>query len=287
MIEKRPFGRTGHMSTVTLFGAAALSRATQAEADRVLDILLAYGVNHIDVAARYGDAELRIAPWMAFFLATKTGKRLYQDARDEIHRSLERLQVDAVDLLQLHALFHPDDWDLAMGPGGALEAAIEAREQGLVRFIGVTGHGWTIAAMHKRSLERFDFDSVLLPYNYVMHQNERYREDFDAVVQLCKARQVAVQTIKAIARGPWGTTDKARNTWYQPLEEQADMDRAVHWVIGRPDIFLNTAGDIQLLPKILEAASRYETRPGDDTMTAMLEKQCVTTLFGLGPSGIR
>ena len=221
MIEKRPFGRTGHLSTVTLFGAAALSRATQAEADRVLDILLEYGVNHIDVAARYGDAELRIGPWMArhrqeFFLATKTGKRLYQDARDEIHRSLERLRVDVVDLIQLHALFHPDDWDLAMGPGGALEAAIEAREQGLVRFIGVTGHGWTIAAMHKRSLERFDFDSILLPYNYIMHQNEHYREDFDAVVRLCQERQVAVQTIKAIARGPWATTEKARNTWYQP-----------------------------------------------------------------------
>ena len=157
----------------------------------MLDLLLEYGVNHIDVAARYGDAELRIGPWMArhrqdFFLATKTGKRLYQDARDEIHRSLERLRVDSVDLLQLHALFHPDDWDLAMGPGGALEAAVEARAQGLVRFIGVTGHGWTIAAMHKRSLERFDFDSILLPYNYIMHQNEHYREDFDAVVRLCQ-----------------------------------------------------------------------------------------------------
>lgn len=292
MIEKRPFGRTGQMSTVTLFGAAALSRATQAEADRVLDILLEYGVNHIDVAARYGDAELRIAPWMArhrheFFLATKTGKRLYQDARDEIHRSLDRLRVDAVDLIQLHALLHPDDWDLAMGPGGALEAAIEAREQGLVRFIGVTGHGWTIAAMHKRSLERFDFDSILLPYNYVMYGNERYREDFDAVLHLCEERQVAVQTIKAIARGPWATTDKMRNTWYQPLEEQADIDRAVHWVIGRPGIFLNTAGDVHLLPKILDAASRYETRPDDDAMTAMLEKQYMTTLFGLGPQGIR
>jgi aryl-alcohol dehydrogenase-like predicted oxidoreductase len=292
MIEKRPFGRTGQMSTVTLFGAAALSRATQAEADRVLDILLEYGVNHIDVAARYGDAELRIAPWMArhrhdFFLATKTGKRLYQDARDEIHRSLDRLRVDAVDLIQLHALLHPDDWDLAMGPGGAREAAIEAREQGLVRFIGVTGHGWTIAAMHKRSLERFDFDSILLPYNYVMYGNERYREDFDAVLHLCEQRQVAVQTIKAIARGPWATTDKMRNTWYQPLEEQADIDRAVHWVIGRPGIFLNTAGDVHLLPKILDAASRYEKRPDDDAMTAMLEKQYMTTLFGLGPQGIR
>jgi aryl-alcohol dehydrogenase-like predicted oxidoreductase len=292
MVEKRPFGRTGHLSTVTLFGAAALSRATQAEADRVLDILLEYGVNHIDTAARYGDAELRIAPWMArhrqdFFLATKTGKRLYQDAREEIHRSLDRLRVDAIDLIQLHALFHPDDWDLALGPGGALEAAIEAREQGLVRFIGVTGHGWTIAAMHKRSLERFDFDSVLLPYNYVMHQNERYREDFEAVVRLCQERQVAVQTIKAIARGPWAMTDRAHNTWYQPLEEQADIDRAVHWVVGRPGIFLNTAADIHLLPKILDAASRYDARPDDDAMMAMLEKQRLTTLFGLGPTAIR
>jgi aryl-alcohol dehydrogenase-like predicted oxidoreductase len=292
MIEKRPFGHTGHLSTVTLFGAAALSHATQAEADRVLDILLQYGVNHIDVAARYGDAELRIAPWMArhrqhFFLATKTGKRLYQDARDEIHRSLDRLQVDCIDLIQLHALFHPDDWDLTMAPGGALEAAIEAREQGLVRFIGVTGHGWTIAAMHKRSLERFDFDSILLPYNYVMYQNERYREDFDAVLRLCQQRQVAVQTIKAIARGPWATTDKIRNTWYQPLEEQADIDRAVHWVIGRPGIFLNTAADMHLLPRILDAASRYVQRPDDEAMTAMLEKQYMTTLFGLGPQAIR
>ena len=292
MITKRPFGRTGHLSTVTLFGAAALSRATQAEADRVLDVLLTYGVNHIDTAASYGDAELRIGPWMArhrqdFFLATKTGRRLYQDARDEIHRSLERLRVDAVDLIQLHALFHPDDWDLAMGPGGALEAAIEARQQGLVRFIGVTGHGWTIAAMHKRSLERFDFDSVLMPYNYVMHQNAHYREDFDAVVRQCEERQVAVQTIKAVARGPWATTDKSRNTWYEPLEEQADIDRAVHWVIGRPAIFLNTPGDLNLLPKVLEAASRYETRPGDDEMQAMLEKQRLTPLFGIGPSSIR
>ena len=293
MIAKRPFGRTGHLSTVTLFGAAALSRASQAEADRALDLLLEYGVNHIDTAARYGDSELRIGPWMArhrkdFFLATKTGKRLYQDAREEIHRSLERLRVDSVDLIQLHALFHPDDWDLAMGPGGALEAAIEAREQGLVRGIGVTGHGWTIAAMHKRSLERFDFDSVLMPYNYVMHQNDRYREDFDAVAQLCEERRVAVQTIKAIARGPWATVEKARNTWYQPLEEQADIDRAVHWVIGRPQIFLNTPGDLQLLPRVLDAASRYEeTRPDDDAMLSMLEKQRLTTLFGLGPASIR
>jgi hypothetical protein len=141
--------------------------------------------------------------------------------------------------------------------------------------------------MHKRSLERFAFDSVLLPYNYVMDQNERYCADFEAVLRLCEERQVAVQTIKAIARGPWALTDKLRNTWYQPLEEQADIDRAVHWVIGRPGIFLNTAGDIHLLPKVLEAASRYERRPDAEAMTAMLEKQSMTTLFGLGPQAIR
>ncbi len=168
-----------------------------------------------------------------------------------------------------------------MGPGGALEALIEAREQGLVRFIGVTGHGWTIASMHKRSLERFDFDSVLLPYNYVMAQNESYHNDFEAVVQACEARNVAVQTIKSLARGPWATTAKQRNTWYQPLEDQVDIDRAVHWVIGRPNIFLNTAGDIHLLPKILDAAHRFESRPSDDDMTTMLEAQCMTSLFGI------
>ena len=175
MIEKRPFGRTGHPSTVTLFGAAALARASQDDADRALEVLLRYGVNHIDTAARYGDSELRIGPWMArhrndFFLATKTGSRSAPEAREDIHRSLERLRVDHVDLIQLHSLGHPDDWDQAMGPGGALEAAIEARQQGLVRFIGVTGHGWTIPAMHRRSLARFDFDSVLLPYNFFMAQ---------------------------------------------------------------------------------------------------------------------
>lgn len=286
MIEKRPFGRTGHMSTVTLFGAAALSRATQAEADRTLDVLLEHGVNHIDVAARYGDAELRIGPWMRehrkkFFLATKTGMRTYPEARDEIRRSLERLQVDQVDLIQLHSLAHPDDWDVAMGDGGALEAAVEARDEGLVRYIGVTGHGWTIASMHKRSLARFDFDSVLMPYNYVMHQDERYRKNFDEVVRTCEARKVAVQTIKAVARGPWATTDKSRNTWYEPLEDQQDIDRAVHWVLGRPGIFLNTVGDTTLLPKVLDAASRFESRPSDDEMIEMLEGCSITTLFGL------
>ena len=287
MIEKRPFGRSGHESTVTLFGAAALKNVSQAEADQALEVLLEYGVNHIDTAPRYGDAELRIGPWMAehredFFLATKTGERTYAGARDEIRRSLERLQVDQIDLIQMHGLGHPGEWDVAMGPGGALEALVEARDAGLVRFIGVTGHGWNIASTHLRSLDRFDFDSVLLPLNYRMYENARYAADFEAVVRRCEERKVAVQTIKALARGPWATMSPTHNTWYQPLAEQADIDRAVHWILGRPGVFLNTAGDLNLLPKILDAASRFEERPSDEAMESMLEEQQATALFGIG-----
>jgi len=287
MIAKRPFGRTGHLSTVTIFGAAALMRGGKKEADRALEILLKYGVNHIDTAPRYGEAEVLIGPWMAehrqdFFLATKTSKRTYAETREEIQRSLERLKVDRVDLLQFHALAHPDEWDTVMGPGGALEAAVEAREKGWTRFIGVTGHGWMIAAMHKRSLRRFDFDSVLMPYNYVMHLNERYRGEFEEVVRLCQERRAAVQTIKSIARGPWGTTPPNRNIWYQPLEEQKDIDQAVHWVLGRGDVFLNTVGDVDLLPKVLDAANRFEKRPGQEEMEGLVQRNKMSPLFGIG-----
>ena len=275
------------MSTVTIFGGAALMRATRKDADRALEILLKYGVNHIDTAPRYGDAEVLIGPWMArsrkdFFLATKTGMRTYTEAREDIHRSLDRLNTDRLDLIQLHGLQHPDEWDTAMGPGGALEAAIEARGKGLVRFIGITGHGWMIAAMHKRALKRFDFDSVLLPYNYGMHSNERYRKEFEEVVRTCRERNVAVQTIKSIARGPWGITPQNRNTWYQPLEEQADIDKAVHWVLGQPGIFLNTVGDVTLLPKVLDAAARFQRRPAAEEMDEMAKKNAVSSPFGLG-----
>ncbi|HXU90111.1 MAG TPA: aldo/keto reductase [Methylomirabilota bacterium] len=286
MIERRPFGRTGHPSSVTLFGGAALARASQAEADRALDLLLRHGVNHLDTAARYGDSELRIGAWMPrhradFFLATKTGSRTAREAREDIHRSLERLRVDQLDLIQLHSLAHPDDWDQALGPGGALEAAIQAREERLVRFIGVTGHGWTIAAMHRRSLARFDFDSVLLPYNFFMAQDARYRTAFDELLALCRARDVAVQIIKTIARGPWATTERTHATWYQPLEAQADIDHAIHWALGVPGVHLNTVGDLTLLPKVLDAAARFERRPPDDAMAAVAQSQRLTSLFGL------
>ncbi len=284
MIAKQPFGPTGHMSTRTLFGAAALSQVSQAEADRTLEVLLEYGVNHIDTAASYGDAELRIGPWMEryrqhFFLATKTEQRTYQGARDELRRSLERLRVDHVDLWQMHVLVDPDDWGTAMGPGGALEAFIEARERGLARFLGVTGHGLTVAAMHKRSLERFDFDSVLLPYNYPLIQSHQYAADLEDLVAMCKERNVAVQIIKSICRRPWGDRPQTRATWYEPLEDQADLDRAVHWVLGRPEFFLNTVADIHVLPRVLDAASRFMERPSDEAMAAMVAEREMAPLF--------
>lgn len=266
MIPQHPFGRTGHNSTRTLFGAAALGRVTQAEADQTLDLLLEYGVNHIDVAASYGDAELRVGPWMRtyrdqFFLATKTEKRTYREAKEELHRSLERLQVSQIDLWQMHILVNPDEWQVAMGPGGALEAFIEAREQGLVRFLGVTGHGVTIADMHRQSLERFDFDTVLLPYNYAMMQNRAYAAAFASLLTLCQARNVAVQTIKSLTRGPWGDKPRTHSTWYEPFTDQNEIDTAIHWVLNRPGIFLDTVGDIHLLPLVLDAASRFVARP--------------------------
>lgn len=284
MIPKQPFGRTGHDSSRAVFGAASLGKVTQADADKTLDLLLEYGINHIDTAASYGDSELRIAPWLkrypkTFFLATKTGERTYTKARDEIHRSLERLGVDHVDSLQLHNLVDPEEWKTAMGDDGVLKAAVEAREQGLVRFIGVTGHGLTIAAMHLKSLGVFDFDSVLLPYSYILMQNKQYAADFEKLVELCEERNVAVQVIKTITRRPWGELPQTKNTWYEPLEQQPDIDKMVHWAMAREKFFLCTVGDVTVLPKMLEAASRYESKPSDKEMEAVLKQQTMEPLF--------
>jgi aryl-alcohol dehydrogenase-like predicted oxidoreductase len=284
MIEKRAFGRTGHLSSRTLLGAAAFGQITQAETDAAMDMALSYGVNHVDAAASYGEAEVRLGDWMRrfgrpFFLATKTGKRTATEAREEIQRSLERLHVDQVDLLQLHNLADPKEWEIALGPGGALEAAIEAREKGLVRFIGITGHGWQIAAMHREALERFDFDSVLLPYSYVMAQDAQYRADFEALIKVCQLRNVAVQTIKSIVQTPWGDMQHTRATWYRPLEEQGDIDSAVHWVLGHPDLFVNTVGDIHVLPRVLDAANRYQVPPSDQEMQALSSRMGLQPLF--------
>jgi len=283
-IPRLGFGRTGHESTRIIFGAAALSRVSQDVADRALDVLLEHNINHIDVAASYGDAELRVAPWLKrypdqFFVATKTGKRRADEAREELQRSLDRLQVDHVDLWQLHNLSDPIEWDTALSPGGALEAAIEAREKGLVRAIGVTGHGAQIAATHRRSLSRFDFDSVLLPYNFTTLQSAYYRENFYAVKAICQERHAAVQTIKSLAYRPWSGREHTNSTWYQPLQEQPEIDTAVYWALGEPGIFVISTGDVTLLPKVLDAAERFEQRPSDQEMEQMVKRLEMEPLF--------
>jgi len=284
VISKADFGRTGHKSTRVIFGAASLGNVSQKVADQTLEVLLRHGVNHIDTAASYGESELRIAPWLKrepgrFFLATKVDKRDEKGAREQLNRSLDRLGVDHVDLWQMHSLADPIEWDQALSPGGALDAALTAREEGLIKWIGVTGHGTQIAATHGRSLDRFDFDSVLLPYNFITMQNVYYRENFDALTKLCEERHVAVQTIKSIAMRPWMESDHTRTTWYQPLEQPDDIDLAVWWVLARRGIFLNSVGDVDLLPLVLDAASRFHQQPQDQAMEALLERSHSVPLF--------
>src|SRR3954453_2129565 len=274
MIERAPFGATGHDSSRAIFGAAALGSVSKGDADRALDLLLEHGINHIDVAASYGDAELRIATWLrrhpdTFFVASKTGERTYRAAREEIRRSLDRLGVDRIDSIQLHNLVDVIEWDTALRADGALEAAIEAREEGLVRFIGVTGHGLSVPAMHRRSLERFPFDSVLAPYNYVQMQDERYAATFNRLAEVCAERNVALQTIKSLAWRRWDGREHTASTWYEPLTDQADIDLAVAWVLSNPQTFLLTTGDVDVLPKLLDAAERAGERPPDEAMAKL------------------
>jgi aryl-alcohol dehydrogenase-like predicted oxidoreductase len=282
MIPVQPFGRTGHDSTRLLFGAAAIGNVSQEEADQTMELIRQHGINHIDTAASYGDAELRLGPWMEtyrdeFFLATKTGERTREEAYNEVARSLERLRTNQVDLIQLHNLVDEDEWRTAFSAGGALEGVVQAKEDGLVRFIGVTGHGVTVAAQHLRSLQEYPFDSVLLPYNFAMSRNAGYMADFEALIALCAEREVAVQTIKSITRGPWGDQTPTANTWYEPLTDQGAIDAAVSWVLGRKGVFLNTVGDIHILSKVIDAAQRFAQRPNDDQMRGL------EAAFGLEP----
>jgi aryl-alcohol dehydrogenase-like predicted oxidoreductase len=260
VIERAEFGRTGHRSSRVIFGGAALWRMSQEQADELLAVLLEQGVNHLDVAAAYGDAELRMAPWLAthrseFFLATKTGDRAGADARASLERSLERLGVDQVDLIQLHNLVEEDEWQVAHGPGGAVEALEQARREGLTRFIGVTGHGLRIARMHLRSLERFDFDSVLFPYNFSLMADDAYRADVEELLTVCGERRVAAQTIKSVARRRWTDDGQPRFSWYEPLSAGPALQHAVQYVLARPQLFLITSSDARLLRPTLETAS--------------------------------
>jgi aryl-alcohol dehydrogenase-like predicted oxidoreductase len=285
MIPTSPFGRTGHDSTRVIFGAAALSAVTQEEADQTMELVAASGVNHIDVAASYGKAEQLLGPFVEshrsdFYLATKTGERTADAAYAQICRSLELLRTDHVDLLQLHNLVDEAEWQTAYAPGGALEGAVRAKDEGLVGDLGVTGHGVTVARQHLRSLKEYDFASVLLPYNFPMSRNATYMADFEELAAVCAERNVAVQTIKSITKAAWDNDgERFAATWYEPLRDQDAIDTAVGWVLGRPGIFLNTVGDIHLLPKVLDAASRFSTRPSEEEMAQLEAAWEMTPLF--------
>jgi aryl-alcohol dehydrogenase-like predicted oxidoreductase len=289
MIATSPFGKTGHQSTRVIFGAAALGGMKQEKADQVLEILLEYGINHIDTAASYGESELRIGPWMRehrsrFFLATKTGDRSYEGARASLHRSLERLRVDQVDLIQLHNLVDEKEWETALGVHGALEALTDARAEGLVRFIGVTGHGSQVAAMHIRSLERFAFDSVLFPYNFTMLGIAQYANDAEALLKVCNQRNVATQTIKSVARRRWQNGADRKFSWYEPLRDRDAIRRAVHFVLSRPGLFLNTSSDASILRDILDAAGETAQAPARSELEADVARYEMAPLFIPGVS---
>jgi aryl-alcohol dehydrogenase-like predicted oxidoreductase len=291
MLPAAPFGRTGHRSTRIIFGAAALGGMGQDRADATLDLVVRAGVNHIDTAASYGESELRLAPWLAehrdeVFLATKTGERTAGGARAELERSLTRLGVDRVDLVQLHNLVEDEEWETAFGPGGAVEALAQARDEGLVDHLGVTGHGLRIAGMHLRSLDAFPFASVLLPYSPVLVRDPGYRDDFARLRIACAERGVAMQTIKAVARRRWADDDPSRRfSWYEPLRDEGAVERAMRFVLAEPDLFLNTTSDATLLPTVLAVADALPdpvARPTDDELEADIARLGVEPIFDGG-----
>ena len=259
-METRRLGRLEHRSSVLIYGAAALSDVTQDVADRSIQQALDGGINHLDVAADYGDAELRLGPWMPrvrdrVFLATKTGERERESAWRQINASLERLQTDHVDLLQLHAVGDLEDLDRATGPGGALEAALRAQEEGLVGAVGITGHGDQAPATHLEALRRHPFATVLTPLNPVLWRDEAYRADFEALVAEVRRQDAGLMTIKTASRRNWPDgVDHRYSTWYEPYADQVRITAAVSWVLAHDEVTgLATAGDVGLLGRFLEA----------------------------------
>lgn len=282
MIPQLPFGRTGHQSSQVLFGAAALGAVSQQDADRAMETILRFGVNHIDTAASYGEAEVRLAPWMKraraeFFLATKTEKRTYPEARDQIQKSLERLQTNQVDLLQLHAVVEDAEWEAVFAPGGALEAAVEAKAKGYTRFVGITSHSLNAPRLHLKSLERYAFDSVLVPWNYMLAQNAQYAADFHALTAVCRQKGTALQLIKSNQKAKWKDgEERFASTWYVPFSTQQAVDQAIGWVLGnQPQAFLPSSGDVTVLPLFLEAVNRFDPKnvPTDRALEELVRRE--------------
>jgi aryl-alcohol dehydrogenase-like predicted oxidoreductase len=269
-MEHRRLGRLGRENSVLIFGGAALGEATEEAADAAMQQALDAGVDHFDTAADYGDSELHYGRWMPeirdrIFLSTKTGDRERDAARRSIERSLERLRVDHVDLIQLHAVCDPEDLDRATGPGGALEAAIQAKEEGLVGAVGITGHGHEAPATHLEALSRYPFDTVLTPWNYILSTDEDYRRDYEALVNEIQRQDAGLMTIKTVSKRNWPEGDPQRDqrytTWYEPFDRREHIDAAVSFVLSYPEITgIAMVGDVTLVPMMLEAEGRRTSR---------------------------
>lgn len=284
-MERRRLGRTGHESSVVTFGGAALGEVSQEQADRAIGLAVDAGVNHFDVAPSYGDAELRLAPWMPrlrgeIFLGCKTGVRDRDGALAELHRSRERLGVDTFDLYQLHAVTSMADLDEATRPGGALEALVAARDQGLTRFLGITGHELAVPRVQLEALRRFPFDTVMLPYNVQLHNDADYRRDFEALMEQVAADDVGVHILKTVAKAPWRDRDHTHATWYEPFDDAAFIDPAVAFVLGRPQVAtLCAVGDVGVLPLFVAAAERYRQVPDQDTAHLVSAASAYESIF--------
>ncbi len=278
-MQRRRLGRLGHESSVLLYGGAMLAEVDQDTADESMQLALDSGINHFDTAAGYGDAELRMGPWMPrirdqIFLATKTQLRTADEAWAQINASLERLQTDHVDLLQLHAIGDLDELDKATGPGGSLESAIRARDEGLVKAIGITGHGHQAPATHLEGLRRFPFDTVLSPWNYALSKRPDYAADFAALSEEIQRRDIGLMTIKTVARQNWPDESKKRySTWYEPLDDQERISAAVAFVLSHQQITgIATAGEVRLLPLIVQAEKDAAGLSREDA-AAVLDKE--------------
>ena len=274
-METRRFGRTGHMSTVAIFGAAAFSQISQADADKVMKMVIEAGINHIDVAPSYGQAEERIGPWMPserdrFFLGCKTMERAKEGAWNEMQASLKRLQTKAFDLYQFHAVTTMEELDSITMKGGALEAVVQARAEGLTKYIGITGHGVDAPQIYLEALRRFDFDSVLFPINFVQMANPEYRKYTEELIATCKAKNVGTMIIKSITKAPWGERQHTATTWYEPFDQMDEIQRAVNFVLSYDVTGVCTAGDTRVLPMMLSACKNF-TRLTDSEMEEMIQ----------------
>jgi aryl-alcohol dehydrogenase-like predicted oxidoreductase len=262
-MEKRIFGRTGHTSTVAIFGGAAFWDISQTDADRVMEKVIAAGVNHIDVAPSYGMAEERIGPWMPrerqrFFLGCKTMERTAAGAWNELQASLKRLQVEQLDLYQIHAITTQAELDEAMRSGGAIDTLIKARQSGLTRHLGITGHGMQTPQLFLQAIQRFDFDSLLFPINYGLYARAEYRTAAGELLAECRRRKIGTMIIKSITRAPWGDHPKTHTTWYEPFSTPAEIQQAIDFVLSQDVTGICTAGDINVLPLVLQACENFQ-----------------------------